>query len=80
MIHKPGQTQEEAVIEFLVAEGFKPISEEEQKTPWFAKEMRDNLRIFAWDDTSIPAPNEDAELRAMGIDPSIIVDREASSG
>ena len=32
---------------------------------------RSILRILANDDTSIPAPNEDEELRAMGVIPPV---------
>jgi hypothetical protein len=37
----------------------------------FARESRSILRIPANDDRSIPAPNEDEELRAMGIEPPV---------
>ncbi|MGO8692322.1 MAG: hypothetical protein ACLQMF_01505 [Rectinemataceae bacterium] len=57
------------VTDFLLANGFHRITEEERKTEDFARESRSVLRILANDDTSIPAPNEDEELRAMGLEP-----------
>ncbi len=57
------------VTDFLLANGCHRITEEEQKTEDFAREARSFIRILANDDTSIPAPNEDEELRAMGIEP-----------
>jgi hypothetical protein len=66
---KPGQTEEEAVIEMLLAMGCREFTAEEKNTEWYAREMRDFLRIDANDDTRIPAPNEDEELRSMGVTP-----------
>ena len=77
---KPGQTQAEALESWLLAQGFKEMTPETMGWEAYVRESRYFLRIMANDDPSIPAPNEDAELRAMGIDPSIIVDRDASSG
>jgi ribosome maturation protein Sdo1 len=59
------------VTDFLLANGFHQITEEEQKKEDFARESRSILRIPANDDRSIPAPNEDEELRAMGIEPPV---------
>ncbi len=39
----------------------------ERSSPWYPAYARSILRILANDDTSIPAPNEDEELRAMGV-------------
>jgi hypothetical protein len=71
---KPGQTEEDAVIAYLVSLGAREATDEERRTERYARGWRDTLRIWASDDTSIPAPDEDAELRAMGIDPTIIRD------
>jgi hypothetical protein len=68
---KPGQTEEEAIIESLTEMGFKEMGEEEKKSDWYPAYMRSILRILANDDTSIPAPNEDEELRAMGVEPPV---------
>jgi len=32
---KPGQTEEEAVIEYLLSMGFKEMGEEERKSDWY---------------------------------------------
>ena len=68
---KPGQTEEEAVIEYLTEMGFKEMGEEEKKSDWYPAYARSIIRILANDDTSIPAPNEDEELRAMGVVPPV---------
>ncbi len=68
---KPGQTEEEAITEYLLEMGFKEMGEEERKADWYPAYARSILRILANDDTSIPAPNEDEELRAMGVIPPV---------
>lgn len=68
---KPGQTEEEAIIEYLLEMGFKEMGEKERNSTWYPAYARSILRILANDDTSIPAPNEDEELRAMGVAPSV---------
>jgi len=77
---KPGQTQADAIEAWLLAQGFEEMTPETMGWEAYARESRYFLRIMANDDPSIPAPNEDAELRAMGIDPSIIVDPARFSG
>ena len=47
---------------FLLAEGFREVTKEELLTPEWREEVRANLRILAYDDTSIPAPDEEKEL------------------
>jgi hypothetical protein len=68
---KPGQTEEEAVTEYLLEMGFKEMGEEERKSDWYPAYARSIIRILANDDTRIPAPNEDEELRAMGVIPPV---------
>ncbi len=68
---KPGQTEEEAVTEYLLEMGFHEITDEERKEDWYPAHARSILRILANDDTRIPAPNEDEELRAMGVEPPV---------
>ena len=60
---KPGQTEEEAVIEYLLSMGFKEMGEEERKSDWYPAHARSMIRILANDDTSIPAPNEEERIR-----------------
>ena len=60
---KPGQTEEEAIIEYLLSMGFKEMGEEERKSDWYPAYARSIIRILANDDTSIPVPNEDEEVR-----------------
>ena len=59
---KPDQTEEEAIIEYLTEMGFKEMGEEEKKSDWYPAYARSIIRILANDDTSIPAPNEEADL------------------
>jgi hypothetical protein len=66
---RPGQTEEEAVIEYLLEKGFKEMGENERNSEWYPAYAQSILRILANDDTSIPAPNEKEELRAMGVTP-----------
>ena len=68
---KPSQTEEEAIIEYLTEMGFKEMGEEEKKSDWYPAYARSIIRILANDDTRIPAPNEDEELRAMGVEPPV---------
>jgi hypothetical protein len=51
--------------------GFKEMGEEERKSDWYPAYARSIIRILANDDTRIPAPNEDEELRAMGVIPPV---------
>ena len=60
---KPGQTEEEAVTEYLLNKGFHEITAEDRKEDWYPAHARSIIRILANDDTSIPAPNEEEEIR-----------------
>jgi hypothetical protein len=60
---KPGQTEEEAVTEYLLEMGFHEVTDEERKEAWYADYARSIVRILANDDTSIPAPNEEERVR-----------------
>jgi hypothetical protein len=57
-----GHSQAERMEAFLLANGFRKLTDEDKKKSWFREEVRANLRIFANDDTRIPAPNEEEEL------------------
>ena len=64
---KPGQTEEEAIIEYLLEMGFHELTDEERRSDWYPAYARSIVRILANDDTSIPAPNEEEEMQAMGV-------------
>jgi hypothetical protein len=55
-------SEAERMEAFLLANGFRKITDEDLKKPQYREEIRANLRILANDDTSIPAPNEEEEL------------------
>ena len=55
---KPGQTEEEAVTEYLLEMGFKEMGEEERKSDWYPAYARSIIRILANDDTRIPLPTK----------------------
>lgn len=50
------------VIDYILAQGGHEITAEERKQAWYRDWLRSNLRILAYDDASIPIPNEEAEL------------------
>jgi hypothetical protein len=58
---KKGRSVEE-IIKYLLDNGAHEITAEERRTPEWREEYRSYLRILANDDTSIPAPNEEADL------------------
>jgi ribosome maturation protein Sdo1 len=60
---KPGQTEVEAITEYLLEMGFHQITAEERKEDWYPAHARSMIRILANDDTSIPVPNEDERVR-----------------